>query len=240
MKATKDTRTSKETGLHEARECVQGKRHSSFPCRMFSVAREMKQTENPGAEPKVRAKEVQSRQEMLGDSFRRSNKWLWVPRDDVQPQEGQDGSSCPPGRGKAGTWHPPALRMLEKARGLAVRHMGWLGPLRSSNQQVKEFRVYSPGRRHRTRGTFGNRYFWRQCFRVGTFSTFPLATAAWGQPVMSLSVGELSGGSVSMLRRWDSQRVGGVQRGPCRAGLQRHLAASAAAWEQTCSPKSRF
>lgn len=38
-------------------------RHSSFPCRMFSVAREMKQTENPGAEPKVRAKEVQSRQE---------------------------------------------------------------------------------------------------------------------------------------------------------------------------------
>lgn len=91
--------------------------------------------------------------------------------------------------------------------------------LRSSNQQVKEFRVYSPGRRHRTRGTFGNRYFWRQCFRVGTFSTFPLATAAWGQPVVSLSVGELSGGSVSMLRRWDSQRVGGVQRGPCRAGL---------------------
>ena len=74
MKVTKDTRTSKETGLHEARECVQGKRHSSFPCRMFSVAREMKETENPVAQPKVRAKEMQSRQEMLGDSFRRSNK----------------------------------------------------------------------------------------------------------------------------------------------------------------------
>ena len=41
---------------------------------MFSVAREVKETEKPVAQPKVRAEKVQSRQEMLGDSFRRSNK----------------------------------------------------------------------------------------------------------------------------------------------------------------------
>ena len=36
---------------------------------------------------------------------------------------------------------------------------------------------------------------------------------------MSLSVGELSGGSVSMQCRRDSQQVGGARRGPCWAGL---------------------
>ena len=166
---------------------------------MFSVAREMKETEKPVAQPKVRAEEVQSRQEMPGDSFGRSNKWFWVPRDDLTASGRPGWEQLPSRQGQGWDLAPTCFKDVGKGQRVGSETHGMTGAtLQSSNQQVKEFRFYSPGRHHRTRGTFGNRYFWRQCFRVGTFSTFPLATAAWGEPGMSLSVGELSGGSVSM------------------------------------------
>lgn len=47
-----------------------------------------------------------------------SSTWFWVLRGYSGRLEGQDfdGSSCTPGRGEAGTWHLPALKMWAKGQ----------------------------------------------------------------------------------------------------------------------------
>lgn len=148
MRVTKVTshQDNQRQGLHEASAC----KKKDIALSLESVAREIRQTENTAAQPMIRAKEVQSCQEMLRDSLRGSKKMT------LGAQRGQDltESSCPPGRGEAGTWHLSALRMWAKTRGLAAREVegrsGWSHTGESLGRQVKEFRFYAPGGCDRT------------------------------------------------------------------------------------------
>lgn len=170
--------------------CIQERWQSSFPWRMSSVAREIRQTENnPTAQPRIRAKEVPSFWEMLRVSLRRSSKWLWV----LERTNGLISNSYFPGRGDTEAWHLPALTMWAKGQKAGNTWDGsenvggegsWGHIVGSLKWQGKEFGFYSLGRCDRRKGVFWNRYFWHQCFRVGSsLSRSPLTMVVGREPV---------------------------------------------------------